>query len=577
MEEVASRTLALRAFADEVADCTKCRLAQGRTQVVFGVGNPDADLMFVGEAPGFHEDQQGIPFVGQAGQLLTKLLGGIGLTREDVYIANVLKCLRYNTPVQLGDGSWERIGRLVRAGYAGTVMSVDDDGALVRRRVIGWHEAPLGDRRVFRLTYASAKNAGSHRVCTQLTGDHPVLTQRGYLPVEELGPGDRIATGQGLSELAWEVVCGTLLGDGSINRNSAHVSFGHSARQSEYAYFKAALLEELVPRVQDRAVAAGGTTLYPVVLVRTASHRALGTLRADFYGSTKRVPEWIADELTERMLAIWFMDDGYMRLRPPRQPLAEIATVGFPAEDITILLCGLAHLGLPAKGLRGRIFFDVPTTKRLSELIAPYVPPSMRYKLHPDVAEQVPFDPARLRPGPALTSYDDVEVEDITDAYRTDRTFFCLDVEDTHNFVTSGGVVHNCRPPGNRDPAPDEIEACERHLFRQIELIRPRVVATLGNFATKLLSGKPTGITRVHGQEQERTLGGRDVLLYPLYHPAAALYTPAMLRVLEEDFRRLPELMSREVGAPPPLRIELEAHPQPAAVAAEPTVQLGLF
>src|SRR5439155_1742926 len=81
----------------------------------------------------------------------------------------------------------------------------------------------------------------------------------------------------------------------------------------------------------------------------------------------------------------------------------------------------------------------------------------------------------------------------------------CIDVEETHNFVTAGGVVHNCRPPGNRDPMPDEIEACETFLFRQVELIRPRVVATLGNFATKLLSGKPLGITRVHGPEQATT------------------------------------------------------------------------
>src|SRR6516164_10953926 len=83
--------------------------------------------------------------------------------------------------------------------------------------------------------------------------------------------------------------------------------------------------------------------------------------------------------------------------------------------------------------------------------------------------------------------------------------------------------VLKCRPPGNRDPLPEEIEACEGHLFRQIELIRPKVVATLGNFATKLLSGKPLGITRVHGQDQAVTLGGSRVLLYPLFHPAAAL------------------------------------------------------
>ena len=130
--------------------------------------------------------------------------------------------------------------------------------------------------------------------------------------------------------------------------------------------------------------------------------------------------------------------------------------------------------------------------------------------------------------------------------------------------------VIKCRPPGNRDPLPEEIEACEAHLWRQIELIQPRVVATLGNFATKLLSGRPSGITRVHGQEQETTLGGRHVLLYPLYHPAAALYTPRMLDVLKSDFARLPELMGREV-APPPQPVFL------TAVTAEPAVQLGLF
>src|SRR5207248_5618900 len=87
-----TEALSLTAYRDEVAGCTKCALAKGRTQVVFGSGSPAADLMFVGEAPGFHEDKQGVPFVGSAGQLLGKLLAGIGLTREDVFVANVLKC-----------------------------------------------------------------------------------------------------------------------------------------------------------------------------------------------------------------------------------------------------------------------------------------------------------------------------------------------------------------------------------------------------------------------------------------------------------------------------------------------------
>jgi DNA polymerase len=85
-------TRSLAEAAADAAGCTQCGLAGGRTQVVFGVGNPDADLLFIGEAPGFHEDRQGEPFVGAAGQLLTRMLGEIGLRREDVYIANVLKC-----------------------------------------------------------------------------------------------------------------------------------------------------------------------------------------------------------------------------------------------------------------------------------------------------------------------------------------------------------------------------------------------------------------------------------------------------------------------------------------------------
>jgi uracil-DNA glycosylase family 4 len=84
---------ALAAVRADIGDCTRCKLhGLGRKQIVFGVGNPDADLMFVGEAPGADEDIQGIPFVGRAGQLLTKIIEAIGLSRDDVYIANVIKC-----------------------------------------------------------------------------------------------------------------------------------------------------------------------------------------------------------------------------------------------------------------------------------------------------------------------------------------------------------------------------------------------------------------------------------------------------------------------------------------------------
>jgi uracil-DNA glycosylase family 4 len=105
-----------------------------------------------------------------------------------------------------------------------------------------------------------------------------------------------------------------------------------------------------------------------------------------------------------------------------------------------------------------------------------------------------------------------------------------------------------CRPPGNRDPLPLEIENCHEYLLGKVELIQPTVICTLGNFSTKLLRGDPTGITRLHGRPEVLTLGRRAVRLYPIFHPAAALYTPRMLETLREDFMRLPDLLA--LGAP---------------------------
>jgi uracil-DNA glycosylase len=128
-----------------------------------------------------------------------------------------------------------------------------------------------------------------------------------------------------------------------------------------------------------------------------------------------------------------------------------------------------------------------------------------------------------------------------------------------------------CRPPGNRDPLPIEIDNCQEYLRNQVELIQPTVICTLGNFSTKLLRGDPTGITRLHGQPEVLVLGTRAVRLYPIYHPAAALYTPRLLETLREDFKRIPELLA--LGAPeqPPPQVApdlTEAQPDESSVQA---------
>jgi len=147
--------------------------------------------------------------------------------------------------------------------------------------------------------------------------------------------------------------------------------------------------------------------------------------------------------------------------------------------------------------------------------------------------------------------------------------------------------VLKCRPPGNRDPQPGEIESCRGYLASQVELIEPRVICTLGNFSTKLLRGDPTGITRLHGSPEVRTIGARAVRLYPIFHPAAALYTPRMLETLREDFQGLPALLAQPAPEQPngdePIAAEVpEPEPEPTATEpvpahTEPAPQLGLF
>lgn len=126
--------------------------------------------------------------------------------------------------------------------------------------------------------------------------------------------------------------------------------------------------------------------------------------------------------------------------------------------------------------------------------------------------------------------------------------------------------VLKCRPPGNRDPLPVEIENCREYLYRQVELIQPRVICSLGNFSTKLLREDPTGITRLHGKPEELTLGRRTVRLYPIFHPAAALYTPRMLETLREDFSRLPELLA--LAEPSQSHLDEVAQPPEASVVS---------
>ncbi|HET6997860.1 MAG TPA: uracil-DNA glycosylase [Solirubrobacterales bacterium] len=138
--------------------------------------------------------------------------------------------------------------------------------------------------------------------------------------------------------------------------------------------------------------------------------------------------------------------------------------------------------------------------------------------------------------------------------------------------------VLKSRPPGNRDPQPLEIAACEPYLFEQVRLIEPKVVCTLGNFATKLLTGSPVGITKVRGTPQVHELGGCTVFLLPLLHPAAALRTPSMKETLRGDFATIPGLLSGPALTPAPSPEEIaEAEAEEGSTPPPPADQLDMF
>lgn len=147
--------------------------------------------------------------------------------------------------------------------------------------------------------------------------------------------------------------------------------------------------------------------------------------------------------------------------------------------------------------------------------------------------------------------------------------------------------VLKCRPPENRDPRPEEVSNCSPWLGRQLEVVDPAVVVTLGNFATRLLRGDPAPIGKVRGRPEIVAVGGRTVRLFPVFHPAAALYRRPNLEVLETDFAAIPELLA--LGPPdqpqPPEQTASDPGRPPATAApqgeaqgeAQGESQLGLF
>lgn len=517
-------------LAQHCNQCHRCGLGDTRTHAVVGRGNLQAPIMILGEGPGQNEDETGLPFVGKAGQLLDKILASVKLDPEqDIYISNIVKCLDGYTKVFTKEGP-KRLNWIVKYQWSGEVLSVDDDGHLVWKKVIGWHRSRLAGRPLYKVSFKNGKDNNKGEVGYIATGDHPVLTRRGWITIQELQDDDLVATGTpapGPSGL--QVLLGSLLGDGSIDSTGQFYEC-HSVKQEAYLKLKARVLSGFSPKNREYLVKSSNGNSYQSIGMSLLKTYYLHELRQEWYPNGKKdFPVAALSKLNNLGLAIWYMDDGYWRRKTksgkPRKSIdVEIALGDIKPDTVEKVVKYFQSQGYRTYAVfKGtwRLCFRYGEGIKFLESIAEYIPYSIRYKL-PEELHNIPFNIEPYQEESVVTHWKPVNKRLL--APKPDsHLVYCIDVEDTANFVTPAGVVHNCRPPANRVPTAEEIAACKPYLLEQIRLVDPRIILLTGATAVKGLTGDKRGITKIRGTWLEWE--GR--LCMPILHPAYLLRNPS--------------------------------------------------
>lgn len=435
-------------------------------------------FILVGQNPGFTELEQRMPFVGASGKNFDAEITRHGISRDEFYITNIVKCLRYNARVKLADGSTKPISHLVRDKYSGLVQTLDGD-RITFKRVIGWYKTPVAGRRLFKVSYQGARSPGGKKGGTVMTGDHPLLTRHGWVRADSVR-NKHIATAElAPNKVLSDIIYGTMLGDafitGGINNIPlANIGMGHGPYQKDYIKYKHTLLQPMRPKSLKPASNGG-------LRFTTEASRYWKNLRTKFYKDGKKIFKF--NKLSNIGIAFWYMDDGYITKRGAI----------FCTDDLDLDSISRLRQILSDKGLKNSLFYHhkiypririhTNHTHRLFKLIAKYIHPSMRYKLH--------------------KKYQNVEFIDLSDVVSTsiywvkpiirsvkkpDASMYCINVEDTHNFILSDNlIVHNCFTKDNAKPSKDHVQKCKPFLLMEINLIKPLLVVSLGAVAFSAL------------------------------------------------------------------------------------------
>jgi recombination protein RecA len=392
-------------------------------------------------------------------QALRKLSGTISKSKTTAIFINQLRekigvlfgCLAYSTRVTLADGTQEKIGKIVNQRLPVEVLSYDPEAdAVVPRKVVGWFDNGRTDRF---LQFTVARPAGNGHASFACTPNHQIRTPGGWREAGDLAPGDRVmqALPHRLSGFQWEVLFGGLMGDSALSPSrsghAARLRFGHGVRQVAYGDWKASLFANLQV---SRSTNAGGAVFHDVQpLPELAELR-----QAVYIGGRKVFGHDYLKRLTPLSLAIWYMDDGTFSLRA--KGVQERTRGGSGRSDICIEAMEpttrarlVDHLA-DTWGIRPRLIrraglavlvFPKDETAKLHALVAPFVHPSMQYKLLPryrgQFAVEPVFTPARqeLLPLPILS----IAPKPPTRSMHR----FDIEVEGGHNYLADGVVVHN--------------------------------------------------------------------------------------------------------------------------------------
>ncbi len=439
-------------------------------------------------------------------QALRKIAGTLNRTGTICIFTNQLRekigvmfgCFHYNARVVLEDGRTEKIGKIVNQRLPVKVMSMDPEtGEISPRRIVEYYNNGPTDR--FLQFEVEGGAAGRHAFAC--TPNHVIFTPDGEVAADELEPGDEVLVAvkhYALTPDQEQLIMGGVLGDGSLRRTSAHnVAYrvGHGNAQSEYLSWKHEMLAPFARRIAATGAGRGFDTI-PMHQLRS--------LHAAVYagnGPKRQVSEELVGQLDARGIAVWYLDDGTFAGSHERwgHGKAEICAKGLSKEHRELLArrCEELGMGRPTVTDRG-LLFSGEHTREFHEAIAPYVHPSMDYKLHPSVRSRFDWQPdtsdahlngtrlasrTRLVPAPmrVLRKYP-------KPATRS-RSRFDLQIEDNHTYLVDHVVVHNSpeTTPGGRAL---KFYSSVRLDIRRIETLKEGTEAVGNRVRVKVVKNK---------------------------------------------------------------------------------------